>query len=208
MSIESQTSSVTFDGNGSTVTAYAIPFRFDDPAWLTVTHIAEDGTESVLVDGDDYTLAGSNLTTAVAIVAEDTLLIERNTPIKQTVATESPASAYITALEDQLDLLTMAMIDLQRRFIGTPIPLAIGTVTHLPESSTPTASITGTWPNFLLNLGLPTGATGGLDIGADASFGTTPNNEGGPCLTLWDQGTGTMRAVVLENGSIVTVTFP
>lgn len=205
MSIESQTSSVSFDGNGSAVTAYAIPFRFDDPAWLTATHIAEDGTETVLVDGDDYTLAGSNLTTAVAIVAEDTLRIDRNTPIKQTVETDSPAGAFITAVEAQLDRLTMAMIDLERR-MGL-VGITIGAVTHLEEGETPTASISGTWPNLVLNLGLPTGATGGLDIGADASFGTLPNDVGGPALAIFDYGTLTMVACWLENGEFKSGTF-
>ena len=63
-------------------------------------------------------------------------------------------------------------------------------------------------PDFVLNLGLPTGATGGLDIGADASFGTTPNNQGGPALTLYDFGTETFRAVALNNGAFEVVTFP
>lgn len=208
MAIEDQTSSHSFVGNGSTVTAYAIPFRFDDPSWLVVTRIDADDVATVLTEGADYTVDGSNLVTTEAIPDTETLLVERNTPIEQDLATASPAGSYTTALEAQLDQLTMAVIDLQRRFGNTPLKLAIGTVTHLPEGQTPTASVTGSWPTFTLNLGLPTGATGGLDIGADASFGTTPNNEGGPCLTLWDQGTNTFRAVVLMNGEVVAVTFP
>jgi len=48
---------------------------------------------------------------------------------------------------------------------GTPPTLAIGTVSTLPASQSATASITGTAPNYFLNIGIPAGATGAPGTG-------------------------------------------
>jgi hypothetical protein len=111
---------------------------------------------------------------------------------------------YFNATTGALELLTPTEL----LALADTATFAIGTVTHLPEGQTPTASITGNWPDFTLNLGLPTGATGGLDIGADATFGTTPNNQGGPAFTLYDFGTASFQAIWLHNGVFSAGVFP
>lgn len=52
--------------------------------------------------------------------------------------------------------------------VGPPNTLTVGTVTHLPPASTPTASITGTAPNQTLDLGLVDGAGGDQKALTDA----------------------------------------
>lgn len=231
MPISSQTSQVSYPGNGSTSTPYPVTFRYDDDSWVLVEVIDEDGVVSELDLGDDYTLSGDGsesdgevVTGGGAIPDTSTVRISRVTPLTQSNSIVPNGGIPTNTIVASFDKLTMLVQDirgqlaaLEARTYRVPdgqtveagaLAFEIGTITHLAEGHTPTVTLTGDGPTFTFNFGLPTGATGGLDVGADASFGTTPNNEGGPAFTLWDQGTETFRAVVLENGALVTVTFP
>jgi hypothetical protein len=231
MPITSQTSQVEYTGNGSTATPYPIPFRYDHPSWVVLEEIAADGTLTVLGPGEDYTLTGDGgatggnvITSGGAIPMSHKLRITRNTELTQSVSLASNGVIPSAVIEAELDKLTMATQDLRGQLeqlevrcyrvpdgktVATgALSFQVGTVTHLAEGQTPTAAISGPGPAFTLDFGLPTGATGSLAIGTDASFGTTPNNEGGPALTLWDQGTHQYRAIGLENGTFVVLTYP
>jgi hypothetical protein len=63
---------------------------------------------------------------------------------------------------------------------SSPPTLSIGTVTTLPAGSRATASITGTAPNFVLNLGIPAGQNG--TNGINGTNGTNGTN--GQAATL------------------------
>lgn len=65
---------------------------------------------------------------------------------------------------------------------GAAAQMAIGTVTTLPSGSSATASVTGTAPNFSLNLGLPSGPAGsnGANGATGATGATGPAGPQGP----------------------------
>jgi hypothetical protein len=231
MSIIAQGSQVEYSGNASTSTPYPIPFRYDDSSWVTVEVIDALYVVTELEHGEDYTLTGNGgasngnvVTTGGAVPAASKLRITRTTPLTQGNSIVPNGQIPTNTIVSSFDKLTMALQDirsridqLEERCYRVPdgrhveagaLAFQIGTVTHLAAGQTPTATISGPGPAFTLNFGLPTGATGGLAIGPDASFGTTPNLEGGPALTLWDQGTQEYRAIGLEHGTFVVLTYP
>ena len=123
MAISSETSSVTYTGNASTVTAYTLAFPFSGASEIVVTQIDADGVRSVLAVTTGYTLQGDpaagtgTLKTVVAVPATDSLLIERFTAVTQTLESDSPAGSYPTSIETQLDRTTRALQD-QKRVAG------------------------------------------------------------------------------------------
>ena len=228
MPIPSQDTLREHPGNGSITTPYPIPFRYDDPAWVRVEVITSSGAVSVLAPGS-YTLAdgsasaGSLVTHSVAIPTSSTVRITRTTPLTQSNSLVPNGQIPTNTIVASFDKLTMALQDLrgqlqqlEARCYRVPdgkivaagaLSFQIGSVSHLATGAAPTATLSSSGAAFTLHLGLPTGATGGFDIGDDASFGTTPNNEGGPALTLWDQGTNEYRAIGLEHGTFVVLSY-
>jgi len=105
-----------------------------------------------------------------------------------------------------------AAIDNQTLIIGAgnkiqavgSITIAVGTITGLAAGATPTASISGTAPNYKLNLGIPAGAPG--SPGTPGTPGTTPTFSIGSVTTLAAGSaatvtvTGTPPAYVLNFG--------
>lgn len=116
MSISSETSSVEYAGNGSTSTAYAVPFRFDDSSWLEVSTVASDGTVATLSLGSgDFTVGGDGtastgtVTTTAAVPATSTVRIRRITPRTQTQ--DLAFTGKIPAEDTETSLDKQAMID-------------------------------------------------------------------------------------------------
>jgi hypothetical protein len=120
MAISSETSALTFTGNNSTVTAYALTFPFSGASEIVVTHIEEDGTRNTLAITTGYTLTGDTtagsgtLKTVAAIPVTDSLLVERFTAAVQSLDSSSPAGSYPTSIETQLDRSTRAIQDGKR----------------------------------------------------------------------------------------------
>jgi hypothetical protein len=89
MTVAVQTPEIIYNENGST-TAFAVPFRYDSPADLRAIRRAADGTETVLVNGVDFTAtsgstnAGGTLTTAAPAASGVKLTIWRETARAQT----------------------------------------------------------------------------------------------------------------------------
>lgn len=104
-------------GNGSTVTAYAIPFRYDAAGWVVVTLRNPAGDVTNLEQVTDYTLGGTGiaangyLTTVAAVPATHVLTIYREAPGIQSLdlAINTPLPAV--SLEAQLDRIAMAAAD-------------------------------------------------------------------------------------------------
>lgn len=124
MAISSQKSQVTHTGNGSTSTTYPLTdLRFDDPSWLTVEEIAEDGTITKLEElGVDYSLIGDGVTASAdiitigrAIPASSDLRVTRNTPLKQSANLTANAAIPAATLERMADWEIMALIDEKNR---------------------------------------------------------------------------------------------
>lgn len=86
-----------------------------------------------------------------------------------------------------------------------PLTLKIGTVTTLPAGSQATASISGVAPNWVVNLGIPVGATGAQGTqgvpGQQGQTGATgpqgPPWVPPPFLTITPNATGTAGTVKL-----------
>lgn len=117
MAIHEETPSQGFGGNNSTTNSYDIPFRFDDPTWLSVYHEDHDRVRTELQLGTDYIVFGSGtmgqgkVRTNFPIPEIHFLVVDRKTPIEQTVASASPVQSYSSAIEGQLDLLSMSAQD-------------------------------------------------------------------------------------------------
>ncbi len=146
MAISSQTSSITYTGNASTSTPYAVPFRYDDSAWVVVEEIDEDGVITVLALGSDYTLTGSGLTVSGnvvtgggAIPATSTLRISRDTERTQTFGLTPNGKIPAANIGKAFDKLTMAAQDGRRKlesYFARTIRSADGeTLSELPVSA-------------------------------------------------------------------------
>lgn len=121
MTVSSQTSNETFDGNGVT-TVWDLPFRFFSNSDVFVYRIANAGTPSqsttLLAIGTDYTLTGAGLpeqfgtapgkiTTTVPVAATDNLFVERAMDIEQLTDITNQGKFFPEVHEDVFDRLTM-----------------------------------------------------------------------------------------------------
>lgn len=120
MPVSSQTSEVSYSGNASTVTPYAVTFRFDENSWLKVEVTPEDGPPALLAQGVDYTISGSgtavtaSITTDAAIPATSTVRIYRDTPDTQLQDYVYNSKFSSANVESALDKLTMGQQDQDR----------------------------------------------------------------------------------------------
>lgn len=80
---------------------------------------------------------------------------------------------------------------------GTPNTLTIGTVTSLPAGSSATATITGTSPNQVLNLGIPIGSTGSPGSSNTLTIGTVTTLPVGSPATATITGTAPSQTLNL-----------
>ena len=115
--ISTTTNSISYSGNNSTTTTYAIPFPFIAKEDFTVISTTSAGVETPLVYGTDYsvsTLSDSNgrvtsgtLTTVAAVPVASTLSIKRLTPALQSLDLVQGGTLSAEALETALDRVTM-----------------------------------------------------------------------------------------------------
>lgn len=110
-------------GNGSTVEPYPIPFRFDSPAWLTVTVRRQDAPEgseeTPLSPGTDYLVemaasGGSRMVTTLPLAADMEIRIRRRTPRTQHLDPAPHTLLPPGDVEQALDRLAMAIQDRSR----------------------------------------------------------------------------------------------
>jgi hypothetical protein len=113
MAVQSDISSIQYQGNSSTVTPYPVPFYFFDAGDVRVFLLPDGGSETELIEGTDFTVTGAGnenggeVTTAVAYDSTNKLTIVREVdPTQLTVYDENdkfPAKSH----ERALDKLTM-----------------------------------------------------------------------------------------------------
>jgi len=113
MAVQSDISSIQYQGNSSTVTPYPVPFYFFDAGDVRVFLLPDGGSETELIEGTDFTVTGAGnenggeVTTAIAYDATNKLTIVREVdPTQLTVYDENdkfPAKSH----ERALDKLTM-----------------------------------------------------------------------------------------------------
>lgn len=118
MTVSSQTSNETFDGNGVT-TVWPLPFRFFDNADIFVSLIDPVSQSSTpLFIGTDYTLTGAGLpeqfgvapgtiTTTTAVATGKSLFVERIMGVEQLVDIINQGRFFPEVHEDVFDRLTM-----------------------------------------------------------------------------------------------------
>lgn len=140
MSISTETSKVTYNGNGST-TEFAIPFAFMQDSDLEVVLRDPAGVESVLALGADYSVdnpedsVGGTLSMAQAPVASTVLAIRRDPAILQETHYEEGVPLSAKAREDALDLLTMicqATREKVNRTVSFPVSSTVDGA-HVPD---------------------------------------------------------------------------
>ena len=140
MSVSSATSRIVYTGNNSLVTAYAVPFYFEENAHLNAIAKTAAGVETV-VTLTNHTGAGDpnggTVRTAVAVPATSTLTIYREVPFTQTTSYAENDAFPAESHERALDKLTTITQQLERRITNcirgteatplSPLPSPTGT---------------------------------------------------------------------------------
>lgn len=117
MAVQSPSSGITYTGNNSTVTPYAVPFVFLENAHLKAQARDEGGvvTDINLTNhagaGDPN---GGTVRTSVAVPPSSSLIIFREIPFTQTTVYQEGGDFPAKSHEAALDKLTMASQQLQR----------------------------------------------------------------------------------------------
>ncbi len=120
MSLSSETSLVQYAGNGSSVSGYAIPFKFLDNSHVKAVLRNADGVETELAETTHYTLTGAEedgggtLTTVTAYASTYTLTIYRELPFTQPTDYEAQGAFPAESHETALDRVTMLCQQLKR----------------------------------------------------------------------------------------------
>ena len=118
MSVSSSTSRIVYAGNNSLVTAYAVPFYFEENAHLNAIAKTAAGVETV-VTLTNHTGAGNEnggtVRTAVAVPTTSTLTIYREVPFTQNTSYEENDAFPAASHERALDKLTTITQQLERR---------------------------------------------------------------------------------------------
>jgi hypothetical protein len=126
MAVQSDTSSISYTGNNSTVTSYAVPFVFLENGHLQAIARTAAGVESV-VTLTNHTGAGNvnggTVRTAVAVPAASTLVIYREVPATQTTIYQEGGDFPAASHERALDKLTQIAQQNERK-LGSALRLS------------------------------------------------------------------------------------
>lgn len=164
MAVTSATSSISYTGNYSTATSYAVPFLFLENSHLSaIAKVTSSGTESVVTltnhtgAGD---ISGGTVRTAVAVPATSTLTISRTVPATQTTSYAEGGDFPAASHERALDKLTM---------LGQQIARSISRTVRLSDAAPETSPLP-----VLPNRFFGTDETGAIALvtGTDAPAGT------------------------------------
>lgn len=120
MAVQNDTSRIQYNGNNSTVNAYAIPFPFFENAHIRCVITTSAGVDSELTLGSGFTLTGAgnpsggSLLTVVAVPNTSKVTIFRNVPATQTTSYQEGGDFPAASHERALDKLTMLTQQLGR----------------------------------------------------------------------------------------------
>jgi hypothetical protein len=142
MTVSSEQSSVSYDGDGIT-NGFAVPFYFLVASDLQVSQVSQDGAEVPLVLNTDYTVSGAGNPAggSVSLVGTPTpvgkrLVIDRDPPVTQETSYQSNDPFPAKETEKAFDKLTMLVQRLTRTFSNSiHFPLAESTDGTLPKKS-------------------------------------------------------------------------
>ncbi len=112
MTAAAQTPEISYQGDGSS-TDFPIPFRYDAPSDLRALVRAADGSETILVNGTDFTASDGTLngngsiTLNTAAAGETTLVVWRETALSQEIDLISNGAFKAETIEGGLDKGTL-----------------------------------------------------------------------------------------------------
>jgi len=113
MAVQNDTSRIQYNGNNSTVNAYAIPFPFFENSHIRAVVTTSAGVDTELALGSGFTLTGAgnpnggSLVTVAAVPATSKVTIFRNVPATQTTSYQEGGDFPAASHERALDKLTM-----------------------------------------------------------------------------------------------------
>jgi len=221
MSVSSSTSTISYAGNGSTSTAYTVPFNFYDASDLKVYSVDASGTSTLLTITTNYTVSGGggstgSVTTTAAIPSTNTVLINRTVPYTQLTSFTTGDRLPANSIETALDKLTMETQQLSRNTLpdtsattgSAPYVLGVGvaggTPSWIPQSSsgiadgaiTTTKIANGAITTAKLSTGGPAwDANGNLTTSGNVGIGTSS-----PVVKLHVNGpSNTNSAILVSN---------
>lgn len=142
MTVSTSNNSVVYRGNGS-ATAFAVPFKVLDEDHLIVKRrVYATGADDHTYTGTDYSYSGfgassGTLTLAgTALSSTYELVIERDVPVTQDLDIVNAGGFYPESVEEQLDLMVMAIQQLAAR-VDRAILAPVGeTMSSLPALDT------------------------------------------------------------------------
>lgn len=202
MAVTSATSSISYTGNYSTATSYAVPFLFLENSHLSaIAKVTSSGTESVVTltnhtgAGD---ISGGTVRTAVAVPATSTLTISRTVPATQTTSYAEGGDFPAASHERALDKLTM---------LGQQIARSISRTVRLSDAAPETSPLP-----VLPNRFFGTDDTGAIALvtGTDAPAGTLTdaNIANTAAIALRKLATGALpSAITVASANIVNGTI-
>jgi len=150
MAVSTTAVAVKYDGNESTITAYVIPFRFENTDTIYVA-TAIGLAEPALMDAADYTVArlldgsGGSVVTAEAIDSAVEVTIFRATPLVQPTVFQLAGPFPAKANETALDRLLMQVQEINRR-LNESLGLEPGDFLVIPEGGSSGGDVL-TWAN-------------------------------------------------------------
>ena len=211
MAVQSDTSSISYTGNNSTVTTYAVPFVFLENSHLAATaKVIATGVETA-VTLTNHTGAGDanggTVRTAVAVPATSTLTIFRTVPATQTTTYQEGGDFPAASHERALDKLTFLAQQNQRRGelairvteasgVKNAVGAAANTFLGFDSSAQPT-TMTPAQANLLLGGSSGTIQITNADVAANAAIAGTkiaPNFGSQNVVTTGNVGIGTTSA--------------
>jgi hypothetical protein len=183
MAVQSDTSSISYTGNNSTVTSYAVPFVFLENGHLqAIAKVTATGAETA-VTLTNHTGAGDpnggTVRTAVAVPATSTLTIFRIVPATQTTSYQEggdfPAASHERALDKLTFLSQQNERSVERTFrvtegsgIKNEVVAVPNTLLGLDASNQPKALTLSEVKTYLALSGVTLDVNAGMKTFADA----------------------------------------
>ena len=225
MAVQSDTSRISYTGNNSTVTSYAVPFYFLENSHLSaIAKVTATGVETV-VTLTNHTGAGDQnggtVRTAVAVPATSTLTISRTVPATQTTTYQEGGDFPAASHERALDKLTMATQQIARSIARTvrlsdaapeSSPLAVlpnrffgtdnnGNIALVTGTDAPAGSLTNANIASDADIALSKLATGALPTGITVADANVVN---GAAIALSKLATGALpTAITVAEANLV-----
>jgi hypothetical protein len=187
MSVQNDTSRVSYVGNNSTSTEYPVGFYFFADADLVVTVTDVDGVDSILVLDTDYSVTGAGdadggavVTDGGAIPATSTVTIARTLAATQLTEYQDAGKFPASSHELALDKLTMLVQELKRSADGSfrlresdgdidPLASVVTSVLGLNGSGAPVLRTADEMLSFLAITGVTATVERGIQTFEDAT---------------------------------------